>query len=86
MRPSVLRIVEGLHDQPAYVRNNHMDILAANPLARTLHCEVFEQEPVNTCRFVFLDPRATRLCPDWERVAREGVGVAGRGRQEPLRP
>ncbi|MFF9457412.1 helix-turn-helix transcriptional regulator [Streptomyces flaveolus] len=75
VRPSVLRIVEGLHDQPAYVRNNRMDILAANPLARALHCELFETEPANTCRFVFLDPRATRLYPDWERVAREGVGV-----------
>ncbi|MFI8951606.1 helix-turn-helix transcriptional regulator [Streptomyces sp. NPDC053750] len=75
VRPSVLRIVEGLHDQPAYVRNNRMDILAANPLARALHCELFEKEPANTCRFVFLDPRATRLYPDWERVAREGVGV-----------
>ncbi|WP_328413540.1 helix-turn-helix transcriptional regulator [Streptomyces violaceus] len=75
VRPSVLRIVEGLHDQPAYVRNNRMDILAANPLARALLSEVFEQEPANTCRFVFLDPRATRLYPDWERVARDGVGV-----------
>ncbi|MCT9138965.1 helix-turn-helix transcriptional regulator [Streptomyces violarus] len=75
VRPSVLRIVEGLHDQPAYVRNNRMDILAANPLARALLNEVFEQEPANTCRFVFLDPRATRLYPDWERVARDGVGV-----------
>ncbi|WP_326686911.1 MULTISPECIES: helix-turn-helix transcriptional regulator [unclassified Streptomyces] len=75
VRPSVLRIIEGLHEQPAYVRNNRMDILAANPLARALLSEVFEQEPANTCRFVFLDPRATRLYPDWERVARDGVGV-----------
>ncbi|MFH9085605.1 helix-turn-helix transcriptional regulator [Streptomyces sp. NPDC017673] len=73
--PSVLRIIEGLRDQPAYVRNNRMDILAANPLARALHYEAFEQKPANTCRFVFLDPRATRLHPDWERVARDGVGV-----------
>ncbi|MFE9352810.1 helix-turn-helix transcriptional regulator [Streptomyces olivaceoviridis] len=75
VRPSMLRLIEGLHDQPAYVRNNRMDILAANPLARALLSEVFEQEPANTCRFVFLDPRATRLYPDWERVARDGVGV-----------
>ncbi|MGA5894715.1 helix-turn-helix transcriptional regulator [Streptomyces venetus] len=75
VRPSVLRIVEGLLDQPAYVRNNRMDILAANPLARALHSAVFEREPVNPCRFVFLDPRATRVYPDWERVAREGVGA-----------
>ncbi|MDX2530020.1 helix-turn-helix transcriptional regulator [Streptomyces europaeiscabiei] len=75
VRPSVLRIIEALHDQPAYVRNNRMDLLAANPLARALFSEVFEVDPVNTCRFVFLDPRATRLFPDWERVARDGVGV-----------
>ncbi|MGW2099667.1 helix-turn-helix transcriptional regulator [Streptomyces olivaceoviridis] len=75
VRPSMLRLIEGLHDQPAYLRNNRMDILAANPLARALLSEVFEQEPANTCRFVFLDPRATRLYPDWERVARDGVGV-----------
>ncbi|MBE4739584.1 MULTISPECIES: helix-turn-helix transcriptional regulator [Streptomyces] len=75
VRPSVLRILEGLHDQPAYLRNNRMDILAANPLARALHWEVFETEPVNTCRFAFLDPRATRFYPDWERVARQGVGA-----------
>ncbi|WP_433174454.1 helix-turn-helix transcriptional regulator [Actinoallomurus sp. CA-150999] len=75
VRPSVLRVIEGLHDQPAYVRNNRLDILAANPLARALLHEVFEQEPANPCRFVFLDPRAPRLYLDWERVARNGVGV-----------
>ncbi|MEU6911798.1 helix-turn-helix transcriptional regulator [Streptomyces olindensis] len=75
VRPSVLRIIEGLHDQPAYVRNNRMDILAANPLARALHCQAFEYEPVNPCRFVFLDPRAQVFYRDWERVARDGVGV-----------
>ncbi|MEU7749196.1 helix-turn-helix transcriptional regulator [Nonomuraea sp. NPDC049158] len=75
VRPSVLRIIEGLHDQPAYVRNNRMDILAANPLARALHCECFQQEPANCCLFVFLDPRARTFYPEWERVARDGVGV-----------
>ncbi|KDN72489.1 XRE family transcriptional regulator [Streptomyces olindensis] len=75
VRPSVLRIIEGLHDQPAYLRNNRLDILAANPLARALHCQAFEHEPVNPCRFVFLDPRAQVFYRDWERVARDGVGV-----------
>ncbi|MFJ8794940.1 helix-turn-helix transcriptional regulator [Streptomyces sp. NPDC102462] len=75
VRPSVLRVIEGLHDQPAYVRNNRLDILAANPLARALLCQAFEQEPANPCRFVFLDPRAHLFYRDWERVARDGVGV-----------
>lgn len=74
MRPSVLRIIEGLHDQPAYVRNRRIDILAAHPLARALLGEV-EQDPAHTCRFVLLDPRATRMYPEGERVARDGVGV-----------
>ncbi|MFF7655107.1 helix-turn-helix transcriptional regulator [Streptomyces sp. NPDC007983] len=75
VRPGVLRIIEGLHDQSAYVRNNRMDLLAANPLARALYGEVLEQEPANTCRFAFLDPRVTRLYPEWERVTRDAVGA-----------
>ncbi|MFE6523747.1 helix-turn-helix transcriptional regulator [Streptomyces sp. NPDC057794] len=75
VRPSVLRIIEGLQDQPAYLRNNRMDILAANALARVLLSDVFEMEQPNTCRFCFLDPRAPRLYIDWERVARDAVGV-----------
>ncbi|MFJ5733376.1 helix-turn-helix domain-containing protein [Streptomyces paradoxus] len=39
VRPSVLRIIEGLHEQPARVRTHRMDILAANPLARALLSE-----------------------------------------------
>ncbi|MEU5314715.1 helix-turn-helix transcriptional regulator [Streptomyces sp. NPDC021562] len=75
VRPSVLRILDGLHDQPAYLRNNRMDILAANALARALHSDVFTMEQPNTCRFCFLDPRAPRLYVDWERVAHDAVGV-----------
>lgn len=75
VRPSVLRIIDGLHDQPAYVRNNRMDILAANPLSRALYGEVLEQKPANTCRYAFLDPRAARFFPEWERVARDAVGA-----------
>ncbi|MCG7202272.1 helix-turn-helix domain-containing protein [Streptomyces arenae] len=76
VRPSVLRIIDGMSDLPAFVRNNRFDVLAANPLARALHSEWFDgqQEIVNTVRFVFLDPRATRFYTDWEHVARQGVG------------
>ncbi|MEV5521976.1 helix-turn-helix domain-containing protein [Streptomyces sp. NPDC000348] len=77
-RSSVVRIVDGMPDMPAFVRNNRFDILAANALARALHCEWFDSalgEPVNTVRFVFLDPRARRFYVDWERVARQGVGA-----------
>jgi transcriptional regulator with XRE-family HTH domain len=75
VRPSVLRLIEGLHDQPAYLRNDRMDILAANPLARALYREAFETQPVNTLRFAFLDPRATRFYCDWQRVVHAAVGA-----------
>ncbi|MFC9454185.1 helix-turn-helix transcriptional regulator [Streptomyces sp. NPDC056983] len=77
-RASVVRIVEGMPDMPAFVRNNRFDILAANSMARALHCEWFDSalgEPVNSVRFVFLDPRARQFYVDWERVARQGVGA-----------
>lgn len=52
-----------------------MAIVAANALAprpalQGVRAAVGEHLP-----FVFLDPRATRLYPDWERVARSGVGA-----------
>lgn len=78
VRPSVARIVHGMPDMPAFVRNNRFDILAVNALGRALHLEWFDSalgEPVNSVRFVFLDARARRFYTDWERVARQGVGA-----------
>jgi hypothetical protein len=30
-------------------------------------------KPLNSCRYLFLDPRAQTFYPDWQTVAREGV-------------
>jgi transcriptional regulator with XRE-family HTH domain len=77
VRPGVLRIIEGMPDMPVYVRNHRLDVLAANSMAQALHHQFFahQREPVNTAKWVFLDPRARDFYLDWERVARNGVGA-----------
>ena len=62
---------------PAFVRNGRLDILGANRLFRALYSEHFDgaAQPVNTARFVFLDPRATTFYVDWDRVANDVVAV-----------
>lgn len=77
VRPSVQRIIDALTGVPAFVRNNRFDIVATNPLGRALFSEMFAGAvgPVNTIRFTFLDPRATRFYIDWERIARDSVGA-----------
>jgi MmyB-like transcription regulator ligand binding domain len=59
------------------VCNPRLDILATNRLGRALYSEMFEGavQPPNTARITFLDPRATDLYVDWERVANEVVAI-----------
>ncbi len=62
---------------PAFVRNDRLDILAANQLGRALYSQHYDSpyQPVNSARFVFLDPRATSFYLDWERVGNDMVAV-----------
>ena len=57
--------------------NDRLDILAANQLGRALYSELYDApaRPVNTARFVFLDPRAEASYPDWDRIATETVAI-----------
>jgi transcriptional regulator with XRE-family HTH domain len=77
VRPSVQRVLDAMAAVPAYVRNGRGDILAANRLGEALFSELYADpaRPVNTARFVFLDPRAPAFFPDWERVANDVVGA-----------
>jgi transcriptional regulator with XRE-family HTH domain len=77
VRPSVQRILDAMTAAPAYVRNGRGDILAANQLGCALYSELYKNpsRPVNTPRFVFLDPRAAEFFVDWDRVANEVVAV-----------
>jgi transcriptional regulator with XRE-family HTH domain len=84
VRPSVRRIVDAMSEVPAFVSNGRLDILYANPLAEALYSEHFRDpiRPVNTARFMFLDPRARTFYPDWDTNMRDSVaalhGEAGR--------
>ncbi|MET8623858.1 hypothetical protein ABZW30_08900 [Kitasatospora sp. NPDC004669] len=71
------RIVEGMPGLPAYVMNNRLDTLAANPLGRALYSEMFADSAcgANVARFAFFSPAARRFYADWEHMARFAVGA-----------
>jgi hypothetical protein len=63
VRPSIQRILDSMTTTPAYVRNERLDILAANRLGRALYAPLFDSpaQPANPARFLFLDPAAERF-------------------------
>ncbi len=62
---------------PAFVRNGRLDILAANPLARAFHADVYASpgNQANLARFNFLDPASHRFFPDWDTFADAAVAI-----------
>jgi transcriptional regulator with XRE-family HTH domain len=77
VRLSVQRVVDGLTDAPAFVRNSRRDLLASNALGRALYSEIYDDagdgRPVNTVRFLFLSPRAPVFFRDWNKAAADIV-------------
>ncbi|WP_327115991.1 helix-turn-helix transcriptional regulator [Streptomyces sp. NBC_01341] len=77
VRPSLVRIIEGMPELPACVMNNRLDTLAANALGRALYSEMYADPTcgANVARFAFLSPGARRFYVDWEGMARFAVGA-----------
>jgi transcriptional regulator with XRE-family HTH domain len=77
VRPEVQWTLDAITGAAAFVSNERLDILAANQLGRALYSELYSApaRPVNTARFVFLDPRAEATFGDWDRVASETVAI-----------
>jgi transcriptional regulator with XRE-family HTH domain len=77
IRPEVQWTLDAITGAAAFVSNNRLDILAANQLGLALYAELYDGpvRPVNTARFVFLDPRAKTTFGDWGRVASESVAI-----------
>jgi transcriptional regulator with XRE-family HTH domain len=77
IRPSVQQMLDAMTGIPAFVRNDRLDILAANRLGRAFYPLHFDSpyQPVNSARFAFLDPRAPSFYFDWESVAKDMVAV-----------
>ena len=79
IRPVFLRMLDAMTDLPAYIRNGRFDILAANSLGRALYAPVYDSPlfaqrgPVNTARFLFLDPGSADFWPEWEKAANDSV-------------
>jgi hypothetical protein len=77
VRPAVQWTLDAITGAAAFVSNERLDLLAANQLGRALYSELYAApaRPVNTARFVFLDPRAEASYRDWDRVATETVAI-----------
>ncbi|MFW3168937.1 helix-turn-helix transcriptional regulator [Geodermatophilus sp. CPCC 206100] len=80
VRPGVQQLLDAMADVPALVQNGRLDVPAANPLARALYADLFDDaapgsagRTPNHARYAFLDPRATDFYPDWNRVAADIV-------------
>jgi transcriptional regulator with XRE-family HTH domain len=77
VRPEVQWTLDAITGAAAFVGNERLDLLADNQLGRALFSELYAApaRPVNTARFVFLDPRAEATYGDWDRVATESVAI-----------
>lgn len=80
VRAGVQQLIGAMTDVPAFVQNGRLDVPAANPLARALYSDLFDEagpgsagRTPNHARYAFLDPRATDFYPDWNRVAADVV-------------
>jgi hypothetical protein len=89
VRPGLLRLMETLNDQPAFVLGRRTDVLAANRLARALLAD-FHAMPArerNLTRWILLDTAARVLYRDWRTIASEMVAIlrleAGRQPDDP---
>ena len=80
VRPEVQWTLDGITGAAAFVGNERLDILAANQLGRALFSELYAApaRPVNSARFVFLDPRAEAFYQDWDRAAGDCVSILRR--------
>ncbi|MEU9833027.1 hypothetical protein AB0D67_15985 [Streptosporangium sp. NPDC048047] len=72
VRPTVMRLLETLRPNPAYVLSRTNDLLAATPGGlRLLHgIADWPERRRNTIRYTFLHPAARDLWVDWERKAK----------------
>jgi transcriptional regulator with XRE-family HTH domain len=70
---SIVELINGWPNNPAYVMNKFTDILAVNPLAAALSPNV--RVGGNILRTLFLDPREQELHRDWALMTEEAVAA-----------
>lgn len=81
LRPSIQRLLDAMTGLPAFVRNGRLDVIAVNTMGRALYSHAYADHrgphPLNLARFVFLDPRAHLLHPNWSESATTSVSIRG---------
>ncbi|MEU8227144.1 helix-turn-helix transcriptional regulator [Kribbella sp. NPDC048915] len=70
---SIVELINGWPNNPAYVQNKYTDVLAVNALCAALSPNY--AVGVNLISAVLLDPRERDLRRDWEELTEEGVGA-----------
>ena len=70
---SIVELIDGWPNNPAYVQNKYTDVLAVNALAQALSPNY--RVGVNLLRAVLLDPAEREFRRDWERLTAEGVAA-----------
>lgn len=78
IRPSLQLVLDAVTDGAALIRNDRMDILAANRLARAIYADLYTTDGrlPNLARYCFLDrDRADRFYPDWSLAADQTVAI-----------
>ena len=77
LRPAVQRILDAMTGVPAYVRNDHMDVLGGNRFGLALCAPILDSRcgPPNTARFLFLDPTSVDYYVDWQKSADDSVAI-----------
>jgi hypothetical protein len=73
----VRRVLDSLVAAPAFIANSRGDLLAANTLGEGFYADLFAdpERPVNTARFIFLNPSASEFFVDWDKVADDSIGI-----------
>jgi transcriptional regulator with XRE-family HTH domain len=81
VRPAVQAILDRLDPAPAILLNRLTDILACTDGYQRLAAPagLLHGNPPNLARYVFTDPRARSVFPDWDHVADEQVATLKRG-------
>jgi transcriptional regulator with XRE-family HTH domain len=76
-RPAALAMISALDPVPAVIRGPHLEVLGLNHAAKAL-LDDFDAMPIrdrNLARWMFLNPRAKQVYPDWADIAAQLVAI-----------
>ncbi|MGW0578358.1 helix-turn-helix transcriptional regulator [Streptomyces sp. NPDC002920] len=76
-RPELLRLLDGMHCQPAYILDTRHEVLASNALLDALLTPFNRRdaEDRSLLRWMLLDPAARELFLDWTEITFQVVGA-----------